>query len=331
MPQARLELWGFGKEADSYRRLIAKWKLGNHVFVKGFAYDVTAVFQRAAFSVVTSKSEAFSMAILESLAVGTPVISYHCPYGPIDLIQHDKNGIAVEPNDVKCLAKAMITLFHNQKKCETFSREALKSAEKYSRKTIAQKWVQVFDEALIQKNRRVKLQNMTASFTHLIYVPEEKKLIIQGELDLQQNQSIGEMHNYFRVQLRMRKEKRLADLYYSLDYSWVTNDKIIFYASINSFPTCSPGLWAFLLEITCLNECKFVTIKGKRLQQYESRAITIGKLKFKFCIRENGVFVKVPRSPRKERFHFRAYRLNLTENYKQRLKTYREKVKRLKL
>lgn len=111
----------------------------------------------------------------------------------------------------------------------------------------------------------------------------------------------------------------------------MTNDKIIFYASINSFPTCSPGLWAFLLEITCLNECKFVTIKGKRLQQYESRAITIGKLKFKFCVRENGVFVKVPRSPRKERFHFRAYRLNLTENYKQRLKTYREKVKRLKL
>ncbi len=40
----------------------------------------------------TSKMEGFGLAILESLSVGTRVISYDVDYGPSELIQDGFNG-----------------------------------------------------------------------------------------------------------------------------------------------------------------------------------------------------------------------------------------------
>ena len=50
-------------------------------------------------SLITSNMEGFSLALLESLAHGVPVISYDIKYGPSELITSDFNGYLITKND----------------------------------------------------------------------------------------------------------------------------------------------------------------------------------------------------------------------------------------
>lgn len=47
--------------------------------------------------------EGFSLALLESLAHGVPVISYDIKYGPNELITSDFNGYLITKNDEDAL------------------------------------------------------------------------------------------------------------------------------------------------------------------------------------------------------------------------------------
>ena len=47
------------------------------------------------------------MVLIESLSCGTPVVSYNCPTGPNEIIQHEKNGLLVKANDKQKMTNAM--------------------------------------------------------------------------------------------------------------------------------------------------------------------------------------------------------------------------------
>ncbi|MFA8438652.1 glycosyltransferase [Bacillaceae bacterium YX66] len=323
IPQAQLEIWGFGKEEALYRRLIAKLKLENNVLIKGFTKNTEAVFRRAAFSVMTSKSEAFAMSIIESMSVGTPVICYACHYGPLDLIKHKKNGILIEPNDVNGLANAMIELFQNKQKRNTLSREALKIVEQYSREKTAQKWVTVFEYALRQKEQRVHLSKMTARFTSFIYVAEEQSFRFEGELHLQKNTFTSNLKKHIRLSLQLRRQKQLLDQYVPLPFKWVDDhNKIIFHGKLSNALQWETGVWKLNLSFSCLNDCKFVTIKGSEKWTYESPMYKLEKLKIKLYLSNDSVTMKVLRSNEKRSLNFQKYREHLKEHYKQKLKSH---------
>ena len=52
-------------------------------------------YSDAYLSLITSNMEGFSLALLESLAHGVPVISYDIKYGPNELITPDFNGYLI--------------------------------------------------------------------------------------------------------------------------------------------------------------------------------------------------------------------------------------------
>jgi len=99
--------------------------------------------KHAAFTLVTSRFEGFPRVILESLAIGTPVISVDCPTGPREIIDHGKNGLLIENFNPKALAEAMDSFIFDMKLYDFCKSHAQTSVEKFSMKHIAQKWEEV--------------------------------------------------------------------------------------------------------------------------------------------------------------------------------------------
>ncbi|MDF6499924.1 glycosyltransferase, partial [Escherichia coli] len=75
VPKIELHMYGFGSESKKLNELIQKYGLENHVYLRGFLSNLDQEYSDAYLSLITSNMEGFSLALLESLAHGVPVIS----------------------------------------------------------------------------------------------------------------------------------------------------------------------------------------------------------------------------------------------------------------
>ena len=137
---------GEGKDRANLEEKIQGLRLEDLVHLKGFKKAVFSYMKSANFLVMSSYVEGFPNTLLESLVVGTPVISFDCPSGPSELIRDGENGILVENQNFEALITAMNKMhtdheFYNRCKANTSS-----SVEKFSAKNVISKWCQLFEK-----------------------------------------------------------------------------------------------------------------------------------------------------------------------------------------
>ncbi len=77
-----------------------------------------------------SINEGFGLSILNAMSAGKPVIAYNTTAIP-ELVD-DKNGILVEPNDIKTLSDSILYLIENDKEREKLGRNGMEKSMKYS-------------------------------------------------------------------------------------------------------------------------------------------------------------------------------------------------------
>ncbi|GIN97376.1 hypothetical protein J6TS1_32460 [Siminovitchia terrae] len=289
--KAKLEIWGFGREEDRYRRLISRLRLENHVFIKGFTYDVDTTFQRAAFSLMTSKSEAFGMSIVESMSVGTPVICYACKYGPTDIITHEKNGLLIDPGDIKGLADAMIDLFLNKEKRSALSREAKKITKRFGNKKLEERWKVIFEEARKQSKQRIYLEGLRAEMTNVVF-DEETGIKVEGRVHFKEIEPL--FHDKIILFLQFRRRKEMEDLYAPLSVSWENPNTLIFKGKFSDLQKLFKGCWDINLSVSCLNFHQFVkpTLINAKIGGRNTD--------LKLCRKRQRVFVKVYQPKKKK-------------------------------
>jgi glycosyltransferase involved in cell wall biosynthesis len=87
------------------------------------------------------------MAIIESLALGTPVVSVNCNSGPAEVIQNEYNGLLVENYNPNALANAMERLINSQDLYHICKVNASKSVQQLSVEHISKQWNQILIEA----------------------------------------------------------------------------------------------------------------------------------------------------------------------------------------
>ena len=136
----KLKILGEGKDLEKLKLKSNDLKLASNVQFLGHLSNPSALVKSALFTVLTSKYEGFPRSIIESLALGTPVISVDCKSGPNEIIEHNSNGLLIENNNPEALADAMNQLFEDKALYLQCKNNSKSSVAHFSEANIVQQW-----------------------------------------------------------------------------------------------------------------------------------------------------------------------------------------------
>lgn len=127
VPDATLDIYGAGPEHDRLREVIDQLGLAAHVALRGSTDQPLRELADASLFVLTSAFEGQSLAIVEALGQGTPVVAYDAPYGPRELLGRG-GGILVPDGDIAALAEAIAGVLRSPEVHHRLAVEAVQSA-----------------------------------------------------------------------------------------------------------------------------------------------------------------------------------------------------------
>jgi len=110
---------------------VGRLNLENRFIFTGFQKDIGAFLKSFDIFVLASKMEGLGTSVLDAMAAGLPVIGARAGGIP-EMIQNDKNGLIVEPQNPEKLAEAVISLVRNKEERKRLSRNGKLSVTNFS-------------------------------------------------------------------------------------------------------------------------------------------------------------------------------------------------------
>lgn len=139
----KLIILGEGVLRSKFEQKVVEMNLESFVIFKGKIKNPFPYYKNALFTVLSSKNEGFSYALVESLACSTPVVSFDCLSGPKEIIKNKENGLLVEDQNEDKLIEA-INLFANDKGLYNYcKRNALQSVAHFDLELIGKRWLEL--------------------------------------------------------------------------------------------------------------------------------------------------------------------------------------------
>jgi len=150
IPYATLHLYGHGEEKENIQETIQQLNIQESVFIHEYTNDIESVLCSAEISILTSQTEGFCLGILESIALGCPVISYDIRYSPSDMIRNKYNGYLIPYDNKKMFAQKLISYLSNEDlKIEMAKNAKSFFSENYSPDIVSKKWADLLEETLL--------------------------------------------------------------------------------------------------------------------------------------------------------------------------------------
>lgn len=138
-----LKIFGDGPDKELVEDYISHLKLEDHVRMHGFKSEIYPELAKAKFLVLTSRYEGFPRVLIESLAMGTPVLSVNCESGPSEIITHESNGLLVENYNAAALSEGMDRLILDEELYLRCKGNAISSIAHLKMDIIGQQWSQL--------------------------------------------------------------------------------------------------------------------------------------------------------------------------------------------
>jgi glycosyltransferase involved in cell wall biosynthesis len=120
-PKLRLKILGQGSLEQELKQKVIDYNLTGRVDFEGFQKDIIPYYLYARATVLTSIYEGFPNTLVESITLGTPVVSFDCPSGPREIIKEGINGYLVKYKDTVDLKKKLLTVIKNEFSVEKMS------------------------------------------------------------------------------------------------------------------------------------------------------------------------------------------------------------------
>jgi len=110
----KLRIIGQGELESELKNYVFESGMENNIIFDGFKSNLLPYYKQAKLTVLTSIYEGFPNVLLESIAAGTPVVSFDCKSGPIEIIEKGINGFLVRYKDTDHFVSTVLkALTHN--------------------------------------------------------------------------------------------------------------------------------------------------------------------------------------------------------------------------
>ena len=150
----QLILAGEGDQESSLRRLVEKRGLQDRVKLIGFCSDTISLYQAMDIYALSSLREGLPNVVLESMACEVPVVATRIAGLP-SLVEHEFNGLLVEPGDQGQMTSALVRLAAD---CELRDRLAANGRQtiedSYSFAQRMEKMARLYDELIGRTGRQ---------------------------------------------------------------------------------------------------------------------------------------------------------------------------------
>ena len=141
----QLIIIGSGERLPQMKQYADELGIAQHVIFKGFVANPYHYIQKAFYTVLTSRYEGLGMVLIESLMVGTPVISFDCESGPREIITNEENGLLVENQNKTAFIKALNRVIEDEILYQKMKNNSRNSVKKFSNPAIQNEWKSFFN------------------------------------------------------------------------------------------------------------------------------------------------------------------------------------------
>jgi glycosyltransferase involved in cell wall biosynthesis len=114
-PEAQLFVIGWGELTDDLQATVIEHGLESNVHITGRVDTVEEYYHLANVFVLSSHWEGLSIASIEALAAGLPIVGTDVP-GVREVVEHEENGYLVAPDSASALAEAMTALYSESRR-----------------------------------------------------------------------------------------------------------------------------------------------------------------------------------------------------------------------
>ncbi len=135
-----LVIMGDGPDKEKLTRLAQTSKASTFIHFLPFHSSPFSIIKNATFVTLTSRYEGFPMVLIESLSLGTPVVSLDIISGPDEIIEPNSNGLLIKERSIPLFAAAMEKMITDTDLYQRCKRNAMPSVKRFSMAEIAKKW-----------------------------------------------------------------------------------------------------------------------------------------------------------------------------------------------
>jgi len=143
-----LVILGDGKDKEMLQNLANTKDCAKHILFLPFTNTPFKIIQNAHCVTLTSKYEGFPMVLVESLSLGTPVVSLDIISGPSEIIEDGKNGLLIRERSLPLFAEALQKISANKAFYEILKAQTKPSVTRFSMQNISEIWNQKLQHAI---------------------------------------------------------------------------------------------------------------------------------------------------------------------------------------
>lgn len=146
----RLDIFGQGEWKEMLQEMVQAKNLSVSVHLNSPVKTIGEEYVNSSLLVMSSNYEGFPMVMIESMAIGLPVVAFDFKCGPRDIISDGENGLLVSNGDIPGLAGAMMKLMGDYELRRRMSGKARQVVDTYSEKAVMDKWVRLFTSLAVK-------------------------------------------------------------------------------------------------------------------------------------------------------------------------------------
>ncbi len=141
----RLEIVGDGSKKEELVNLCKSLNILDYVRFTGKldSNQVEGEMLKSSLFLLTSKSESFSLVLVEASSLGIPCISFDIDVGPREIIKDGKNGFIIKDRNKELMKKKILEIMNSRDVRNEIGNNAKINAEKYYIENVVNEWKKI--------------------------------------------------------------------------------------------------------------------------------------------------------------------------------------------